>query len=149
MGLLYPPCLTGWKPEGPVSWRDHSGELLDIDPSQPSAFIKFRATLLRSLQLRIWSRASKDFLGTGLEEGVDWVTARKHLRWWEKRGLHQHASVFRTLSQGAFWTRDRKKLAGYIESDLCPRCKVAQETPFHQLWECSANLQLGHKSESM
>ena len=138
----------GWKPEGPISWRDHSGELLDIDLSQPSAFIKFRATLLRSLQLRIWSRASKHFLGTGLEEGVDWVTARKHLRWWEKRGLHQHAGVFRTVSQGAFWTRDRKKLAGYIDSDLCPRCKVAQETPFHQFWECSANLQLGLEVES-
>ena len=144
MGAVISTLLdVGWEPEGPVDWRDPSGKLVSVRVSEPGALMKFRFHFLHSIQGLIWGRASKHFLGTGLEGGVDWTTSRKHLRWWRTRCLHQEAGVYSTIAQGAFWTRDRKLSAGYVQSDLCPRCNSASDTPFHQFWECEANLQLG------
>ena len=121
-----------WKPLGALKWQDTGGRVWELDPDRPGVFFELEFRLLSEVQGHIWSKAAKHHLGKGLEAGVDWTVARKHLRVWRQRGLLQHEGCFKVLAQAAIWPRARKFSCSLVDDDVCPRCGQCADTPLHQ-----------------
>ena len=56
-----------------------------------------------------------------------------------KRELWQDRGVAVCTVANGIWVRERLFNAGMVEDDMCPRCMLATETPFHRYWMCPAN----------
>merc|ERR1712086_299064 len=49
-----------------------------------------------------------------------------------------------TVANG-IWTSERLFNAGMVDDDICPRCRLATETPYHRYWMCPANVLVENK----
>ena len=54
----------------------------------------------------------------------------------------QAAGMLLNSVAGGNWVRARKHAAHLVESALCARCGLADETEAHRLWECEHNSSL-------
>ena len=135
----------GWIPQEPSKWVDPQGVLWVFDYTSPHLNGRFFQNLQEQIQAIIWAKAATHYLGTGLESGVDWTVSRKHLRHLRGSGHLDKAGCLCTIAQGAFWTSERKRQAGYDIDDVCIRCNSDIDSPLHQFWQCPANEGLGEE----
>ena len=126
----------GWVPHGASHWTTESGTLLDATDRR-----EVRACALKDLERQRWKevtkpgRRPKDCAGS--ESGIHPCTG---LLWnaLVRKGKHEMAGALRCILTGATWPAARKKQAGFIEDDVCPRCKEESEDVMHRWWKCPA-----------
>eukprot|EP00972_Heterocapsa_arctica_P040290 5936375-Heterocapsa_arctica.AAC.1 len=94
--------------------------------------------LIKTITAKVWEKAAQHYLGLGLEAGVDWDSTLRHLRKLDKCDPTK-AGILKAIAQGGIWPAERKLQANYIDTELCPRCKEAPETPYHWVWGCKCN----------
>jgi ribonuclease HI len=91
---------------------------------------------LMAFEKHVWQvRASKFYMGTGCEKGVDWLSLKATMGRLKNRGEFLLAGAMNMVAQGALWPNTRRIEAGYPGKEDCPYCGV-KETLLHQLWSC-------------
>ena len=151
----------GWQPVTAINWIDSSDTSWEFDINLPRQLYKPVLTSMEDTVLRhIWSSASNHFCGKGLHEGVEWfgtLALRKQLvrsqsdayvdipelLAAEEEQWPANAAAWLDLAlTGGYWPRHRTFYEMKKGTPNCPRCGRSEETPFHLLWECEANLGL-------
>ena len=137
-------CLLfdlGWQPAGPWDWTSDEGERFFI----PDAALEeeldwgpFKMSFAASLERAIWAKAASHFCGGGLKGGTDLTSVKTQLRRLQSRDDKRHwYGAVRTTVTGAQWPRTRLKEVGVpLDSVLCQRCGLCEETQFHRCWGC-------------
>ena len=127
----------GWEPEGPVIWSDDEG--FQWTALQGADCEELNAAVEKTIARRQWSKAAGHFCGRGLESGVDYTVANKHVDKLRCAGLACEAGMLENIVTGGYYTRSRLRDEGLEEDDLCPRCQEERETPLHRFWKCKDN----------
>ena len=125
-----------WAPLGPMRWKDPSGQEWEISPGEPAVKGQMKQVLQQAIVRQQWAKAAQHFAGKGLEAGVDLTVAKRHLRQLRRQGQHKDAGLLMAILQGAIWPKSRRAEAGWIPDGTCTRCNQAEDTGYHQMWEC-------------
>ena len=132
----------GWEAPQPDRWTSPDGTTFTLsDPallSDPSPlFLRSEATLWDDF----WLAANSGYCGLGLAGGFDMTVLRRQ---WNSLYLSdtQAAGMLLNSAAGGNWVRARKHAVNLVESALCARCGLADETQAHRLWECEHNSSL-------
>ncbi len=128
----------GWKPIGPAKWQNPKGEDWDFKGDRVDV-----VEMMNEMEVDIikpyWQKAATHYQGSGLEQGADLKSARRHVRWLQKKGKHKEAGCLRGLVCANIWPGERKLETRYDVDPVCPRCGKATETAQHRFWECEHN----------
>ena len=83
-------------------------------------------SLMREIKLHlhnmIWEDASRHRCGMGLQSGADLTVLKKHIKWYQKKGMQKEAGLLATIAAGGMWPLARFKDHGMIEDATCPHC---------------------------
>ena len=116
----------GWCPLEPTLWMDHEGESWELVPGMcPEAFVQHFA---RHVHKCVWRVSPHHHLGSGLQKGRPDLTAVQRFRKGIKHQPQLHGMAL-AVATAAVWPRARQHDAGYDVDPMCPRCKLARETP--------------------
>ena len=98
-----------------------------------------RAAVQASVSSKGWAQVSRQYGGSGAEQGIDLTVAVKWLQ--RMRGAQQHslAAAAEHALAGGQVTGERAALAVRGTSDTCPRCHICAETLLHRYWQCIGN----------
>jgi hypothetical protein len=128
----------GWDATAANLWRDPEGQQWSIDYNDKYIKPQLVETFKKTVIAQLWERASKAFLGGGLEGGGDLIIARKHIKKLHKEGLHQTAGALSSAAQGAIWPPDRRAMmTNGLHDGRCDYCGKEGADAKHQFWECT------------
>ena len=133
----------GWKPARPDCWYEPDG-LTQWCFTGSARTSELLASIRVAAMRPLWQRASVDHESPDLAEGFHPWCIKKALNKLERNGKHGEYGALLTIACGATWTACRRHAQGMVGSDLCPRCKLAPETPFHRYYGCRANQDIDH-----
>jgi len=100
----------------------------------------FKQMLLESAQRQAWRMSSNHTGHTDIYKGGGLTSAKGLLKNYANREMWQERGMAIVTVATGIWTRDRLFNAGMVDDDICPRCKLARETPYHRYWLCPANV---------
>ncbi len=128
----------GWRPIGPVRWRNPNGVEWNCLGGKVD-IQEMMDDMKTDLMQRHWKGAAQHFQGQGLQDGACLGSARRHIHSLQKRGRHKEAGCLRGVVCGTFWPALRKREARMEINPICPRCGKAEETATHRFWQCEHN----------
>eukprot|EP00971_Amphidinium_carterae_P144880 2870758-Amphidinium_carterae.2 len=118
----------GWLSQGPLEWRDDSGQVHAIQLAEPHSFAHFVRASCRRFAARTASSARSDMFGL---EAVDFDLARRALRSMPRET--QSRARFWLEGGGQSWHQTSDRLHHPSE---CPLCHASPCDFEHMLWNC-------------
>ena len=134
---------VNWDPLSPTLWLDPDGnewQMGDDEHSHMQDPTDAIHAVLQSQQAVYWEKASKHWLGQGMEKGIDTMDLRKRINQLRRRGQHREAGVLLATASAAMWSPARRRLCfGDEADDKCSCGEVADD--YHRIWGDCANRQ--------
>ena len=99
----------------------------------------FEQVLLEPAQRQAWRMSSIHTGRVDMFKGGDLTSAKSLLKNFANREMWQERGMATATVANGIWTRERRYSAGMVNDDICPRCNLAKEKPYHRYWLCPAN----------
>ena len=130
---------AGWKPMCPWAWKTHTGQWLELDPSDPGMPEEVLRLLREALVDRIHQKCNEHYLGGGARQGFDLKLAKNALK--RSTGDPSAYGRYSAIFQGAIWDEARKALcARPPENTECKFCRHPSCDWIHECYECPKTL---------
>ena len=133
---------VGWDAKYPQMWTDPRGDQWVIDSSAGDTGLLDLITADASTL--VWKEASLAWCGEGLEAGLDADLSFAYHRSLQRDHQPRDLGMLETFLCGGYWPMLRRHQCGLADSPTCKRCGLADDSAFHMLWGCGANVLVDH-----